>query len=521
MQLTNKFKVSIISNFLLEPYFEKEIKKYFSEIGEEIQIQYIAFEECFSEFSKKLLLDSQIVVVWLNFETLFPDVWNNVRLNLLNEDAVVDNAIMQLSGVIEFLENFIEAQIICFSFEDYYNKMYLNSNFPNRIVKKLNLAILDTINERISVIDLKMLIAEVGIKNAYDFKNKYRWNSPYSKELISVASREICKRYAVDKGLTPKCLVLDCDNVLWGGVITECGIEKLRISSFGLGRTYQDFQRFVFSLYLQGVILAVCSKNDFDDVIRVFNEHDGMVLKEEHISIFCVNWDSKSNNISQIAKELNIGSNSIVFVDDSPSEIIEVKTFIPEVKTILFELETIYEQLKCFNLKDNVELCDIIKRNQTYRMNLQRKTRQSQYNNYEDYLASLDMKIDIHIANEFEFARISELTQRANKFTNGNRYTIKEIKERIKNPKVTLYSVYLRDCFNDLGLVGVMEIEDETLTSFVLSCRAFGRKVEAKMIAFIKEKHTICFADFKDTNKNLEFKKLLQELLVGVIFQTI
>lgn len=228
-------------------------------------------------------------------------------------------------------------------------------------------------------IDLKHLIAEVGISNAYDSKSKYRWNAPYSKILIEAAVKEIHKQYLIEKGITKKCLVLDCDNVLWGGILSEDGIENIKLSGSGFGRVYQDFQRFVLSLYYHGVILAVCSKNDLSDVLTMFRKHSEMILKEEQIACFQVNWEDKPSNIQKIAEKFNIGLDSIVFVDDSPIEIEAVKTMLPEVTTILFKQDMDYDQFSCFNLKSNVNIANIDKRNETYRTNGFREELKAKY----------------------------------------------------------------------------------------------------------------------------------------------
>lgn len=218
-------------------------------------------------------------------------------------------------------------------------------------------------------IDFKWLIANVGIDKAYDIKSKYRWNSPYSKELVSVIANEIYKQYLIITGNTKKCLVLDCDNVLWGGVLSEDGIAGIRIRESGLGRTFQDFQRYLLDLYYHGVILAVSSKNDSVDVLCVFREHTGMILKEEHIACFRCNWDNKPDNIRAISEILNIGIDSIVFVDDSTYEIESVKALLPKVTTGLYNRDTIYDELSCFNLKRDVDPQVVRERTNTYKTN--------------------------------------------------------------------------------------------------------------------------------------------------------
>ncbi len=184
---------------------------------------------------------------------------------------------------------------------------------------------------------------------------------------------------------------------------------------------------------------------------------------------------------------------------------------LPEVTTILFKRDMDYEQFSCFNLKSNISIANIDKRTETYRTNGFREELKAKYTDYADYIAALEIKMDIHEAAPIEFSRISELTQRTNKCTNGRRYTVTEIKERINSATVKLYSVSVSDCFSDLGLVGVIEVEGDALTLFSLSCRALGREVEEKMMEFISDKYQIQKIEFKSTSKNVALKTLLEK----------
>ena len=253
-------------------------------------------------------------------------------------------------------------------------------------------------------------------------------------------------------------------------------------------------------------------------MLTVFHEHSEMILKEEQIACFQVNWEDKPSNIQKIAEKLNISLDSMVFVDDTPVEIEAVKAMLPEVTTILFKRNMEYEQFSCFNLKSNVSIADIDKRNETYRTNEFREELKAKYTHYADYIAALEIKMDIHEAAPIEFGRISELTQRTNKCTNGRRYTVAEIKEYITSEAVKLYSVSVSDRFSDLGLVGAIEVEGDALTFFSLSCRALGREVEEKMIKFISDKYQIQKIEFKSTGKNEAVKTMLKEAFPNAVF---
>lgn len=305
--------------------------------------------------------------------------------------------------------------------------------------------------------------------------------------------------------------MLDCDNVLWGGILSEDGIEGIHLGNSGLGREYQDFQRFLLNLYYHGLILTVCSKNDEYDVLRVFREHSGMLLREEHIACFKINWNDKPANIKAIADELNIGTDSMVFVDDSIFEIEAVKSVLPDVTVIQYDRELMYDKFSCFNLKSEVNLHEVEQRIETYRTNRARSILKAQCDSYDEYVKSLDSKVDIHEILPTEYSRVAELTQRTNKCTNGKRYTVSEIKERVTVPDVHFYSVSLSDRFSDLGIVGAMEVESDELKLFSLSCRALGRGVENEMINYVSDRHELENIVFKLTEKNESLLELMQQ----------
>lgn len=315
--------------------------------------------------------------------------------------------------------------------------------------------------------------------------------------------------------------MLDCDNVLWGGILSEDGIEGIRLDGSGLGREYQEFQRFLLMLYYHGVILTVCSKNDEPDVLRVFREHSGMLLKEEHIACFKANWNDKPTNIQMIADELNIGTDSMVFVDDSPFELEAVKSVLPEVTTIQYERDSMYSEFSCFNLKGKVNLSTVEQRNAVYRSNQLREELKQNCSSYEDYIKSLEIKVDIHKVLPMEYSRVAELTQRTNKCTNGKRYTVNEMKERLLLNDVHFYSVSVSDRFSDLGIVGAMEIEKDNLKLFSLSCRALGREIENEMVNYILREHCIKNIDFKLTEKNDLLRNLLQKSFSNAVFRNL
>lgn len=486
------------------------ISKTFSACASNVQLIYIFDKEI--RDNHEVLKNVDIIIIALNFDLLYPNILNDVMLNKVLTGDITKATIMMCRELYYSIKDCSKAKVIWFGFEDYYtNNDVVYGTIPmlGGLIDIINQAIINLlIND--TYIDFKQIIAKVGILNAYENKGKYRWNAPYSEKLMELMAKEVYKQYLIHIGRTKKCIVLDCDDVLWGGAISEDGIDGIHLGSNGLGREYQDFQRFLLNLYNHGVILTVCSKNDERDVLRVFHKHSGMVLKKAHIACFKVNWNDKPTNIKLISDELNIGINSMVFIDDSLFEIEAAKSFLPDLTTIQYDRDLMYNNFSCFNLKNKVNLLDIEHRNETYRTNQFRRDLKAQCDSYDEYIKSLNIKVDIHQILPMEYNRVAEITQRTNKFTNGKRYTVSEIKKQINLSDVYFYSVSVSDCFSDLGIVGAIAIEKDTLSLFSLSCRALGRGIEQKMINYITGKYSIKDFYFTSTGNNKKVHDLLK-----------
>lgn len=501
---SNNTRIVLLSNINLLPYFNPFLKEYFSPA--KIKIDFVPY----AEYSKREYVDSlnsaDYVVICLNAEAF-----------TTNGDALEETLICMSEQIYNYVLSLKSKNVIWFLFEDYYLKYQLVCGFLlEGLIDRVNSKLAEKFcgNTKVKTIDLKFIIAQVGIEHAYDLKNKYRWNAPYSKKLVRFLANEVYKQHLINLGDTKKCLILDCDNVLWGGTLLDDGIEGIQISVTGAGQQYREFQKFILYLYRHGIILAVCSKNEESEVLRVFREHTGMLLKEEHIACFRCNWDNKPDNIRDISETLNIGIDSIVFVDDSTFEIESVRAMLPEVTAILYKRDTIYDELSCFNLKHDVDPQVVKERTNTYKTNVLRSELHKSSLSYEDYILSLKMVVDIHETKIHELSRISDLTQRTNKCTNGRRYTLENLKAKLALHNYKLYTVCLSDRFSDLGIVGVIGIESNCLDLFSLSCRALGRGIEEKMLQMVEKEIDNAF--FVETGKNKSLIDIIKSLGIDV-----
>src|ERR1017187_6589852 len=350
-------------------------------------------------------------------------------------------------------------------------------------------------HSRFLINDILYLSAQVG--QAAWFRNSYWYN--FHMALSPTASVALAHNVAAivksAYGKSKKCLVLDLDNTLWGGVIGDDGLQNLILGKdHPVGEAYLDFQRYVKNLRRRGVILAVCSKNDEENAKEGFS-HPDSVLKLEDFSVFKANWNTKCENIREIAAELNIGLDSIVFVDDNPAEraIVEEhlsEVAVPNVGSDVSVFAEVLEQESYFEVDKIVQ--DDLSRSAFYSSNVERSACQSQFSNYGDFLASLQMSAEIGSFRPVYLERITQLINKTNQFNlTTRRYTGDEVEAIAEDPAfLTLYG-RLTDKFGDNGLVSVVvgQIVDEVLQIdlWLMSCRVLKREMEFPMFDALVE----------------------------------
>lgn len=361
-----------------------------------------------------------------------------------------------------------------------------------------------------SVLDLNRVIAEVGLQEA-QAEEERRWGDCYSRALQEKTAQQIVRLYETRHGRRKKCIVLDCDGVLWGGIISEDGMSGIQLAEAGEGKDYYEFQKLLKQLTRHGILLAVCSKNEEDDVRQVFQKHTAMALRQEDIAAWSVSWEPKSEQILKLAERLRMDPCDMVLIDDQQWEIAQVQSQLPKLGAICFQKERIRQDLaeQIWLLPEDQNEQNQL-RLQTYQDDLRREKLREQATDYEDFLEKLNTRIRLQPAGEAEIARISDLSRRANRCTNGVRYSKEELQKRMEDD-YELQAVFAEDIYRDLGLVGCIGIDrkTESLDLFCLSCRALGRRVENKLLAGLPE--WIRRARWLDTGKNEWLRLLLQE----------
>ncbi|UCG35471.1 MAG: HAD family hydrolase [Candidatus Omnitrophota bacterium] len=362
------------------------------------------------------------------------------------------------------------------------------------VIRKINQEILRIANkyESVYIVDMDLLQSRLGSARLSDERFWHIARAPYSRDGYLAIAKEYIKFIRALIGKNKKCLILDCDNTLWGGIIGEDGLEGIKIGQTYPGSSYREFQEAILGLYNRGVLIALCSKNNQGDVEEVLEKHPDMILRKEHFVTMKVNWRDKAANIKEIAQELGIGLDSLVFVDDNEFEINMVKKMLPEVDVLLLpkKPEAYRRTLEEQGFFDAIFFSEEDKkRSDMYRAEVERKKAREQFKSMsiEDYLSYLEMKVFIGKADSFHIPRISQLTQRTNQFNlTAKRYAESEITDLINKNKSDIFYVTLTDRFGEAGVVGaaILTYEDQNafIDIFLLSCRVIGRGIEEVML---------------------------------------
>jgi len=338
--------------------------------------------------------------------------------------------------------------------------------------------------------DINYLSSYIGLKNWFD---KSLWHqAKYALSLDSIPELvfNISKIINAIFGKTKKCLVLDLDNTCWGGVIGDDGLDGIHIGTeTAIAESYTTFQKYAKELKQRGITLAVCSKNDFKNAKEGF-EHPESILKFDDFTSFKANWDPKHQNIIDIAKEINIGLDSLVFIDDNPVERDIVSSQIPSVSVPNVGKDVIHfiEHIDRNGYFEPISLlADDINRNQYYEDNKKRAKEESTFKSYDEFLVSLEMTAEIKSFSSIYLDRITQLTNKTNQFNlTTKRYTAGEIENIASSDSHIKIYGKLTDKYGDNGLIaitiGTIKENQCHIDLWLMSCRVLKRDMEFAML---------------------------------------
>ncbi|MBF0447399.1 MAG: HAD family hydrolase [Magnetococcales bacterium] len=346
------------------------------------------------------------------------------------------------------------------------------------------------------LLDVATMAARVGLDQWHDPLQWHMAKIPFSQRLVPLYAEQVARLLGAIRGKSRKCLVLDLDNTLWGGVIGDDGLAGIALGQgSAMGEAFLEIQKTVLNLRDRGIVLAVCSKNEEAAARLPFQEHPEMLLKESHIAVFKANWIDKASNLEQIAQQLNIGLDALVFLDDNPVERAQVREALPLVAVPeLPDDPALYSRvlLSAGYFESVGFTADDRQRADQYQANAERSTLQGSARSLDDFLQSLQMVARFAPFQSVGRSRIVQLINKTNQFNlTTRRYTEAQILAMESDSSVFTLQVWLRDRFGDNGMISVVICRRNgsiwEIDSWLMSCRVLKRRVEERVLQVLVE----------------------------------
>jgi FkbH-like protein len=443
--------------------------------------------------------DPQIIILAVLTRDAVPQLWTgNVENCAAGAESQADECVARFKSLLNLLRSRSTASIIVQNFEV---PMDLSAGIMDArqplsqsdLIRSINRALCaEALNySGVYILDYDGLVSRHGRANWTDEKKWLTSRAPISSGCLIHWAREYLKFLVPLCGRQAKVLVVDLDNTLWGGVVGEDGLDGIKIGKEYPGATYLQLQRAILDIAGRGVLLAICSKNNPNDALEALEGHAEMLLRPRHFAAMRINWNDKSENLREIAIELNVGLDTIAFLDDNPAERQRVRFSLPEVAVIdlpedpagyasVLRAAAVFER-SSITAEDR-------ERGKLYHEQRERSQLAASANSIEDFYRSLEMHAELSEVTSSNLARIAQLTQKTNQLNmTTRRYTESDVIGMLQDSTWSLCGIRVVDKFGDNGIVGTMFLRtiDDTLEidTFVLSCRVIGRTVESAMLA--------------------------------------
>lgn len=511
MTLKSKFSICSSSNLIDTNKSWDKIKN----------LSEIIFEN-FGDITSCLLKEEECgIIMFLFFEDLTDDI--NINLKDFKKNY---------SSFFEMLSNRAESSsspiIICWA--GIRNQNIIESSKMESDLQKINdwffneLKKLRNRFQTVFLVSLNEVFLAYGSSNMFSERNWYFARCRLSIEGLKNSIQAIFD--VIDRYLNPpaKVLVLDCDNTLWGGVIGEDGMSGILLGQDGVGKAFEDFQKEVFRLTKKGILIALSSKNDEEEVLNVFKNHKSMILKMDNIISYQINWNEKADNMKLIAEDLGVSTNSFVFWDDNPLERDKMKTLRPEINTIEVP-KNVIEWPKTLKLDSSFSKFEVTKedskKTSQYKSRARFNSDLKNSNDINKYLSTLNLSPKIIQIDESNISRAEQLCMKTNQFNlstkRHNRINITKFSEKNKN---SIFLGSLKDRYGDHGIVSFIyffQLDKKTIfiDTFLMSCRILGRHFEAWLLNEIVKKakergSDRILTEFVDSGKNSLAKDFLK-----------
>ncbi len=494
-------RIGILGSFTVDPivpYLDLECRA----LGLRPQVYVAPFDswdrEVLDTESGLRRFNAEIVILALSVDDLIPDLAGAMGAAEL-EDAGMQ-ALSRVVAAIRAFRDWSGAPLIVHGFHSAHRDPAAplqggTGPFRSVWLAELTAGLLQRAEEfsQVYVLDQQQLLLRRSAGPMDEPKLRHWASMRLPERVLPEVARSYAQYIAPIKGLSSKCIVLDLDNTLWGGVVGEDGVHGIRLGTTAPGSEYREFQQFLLGLSSRGILLAINSKNNAHEALDVIRSHEYMLLRESAFSAMRINWLPKPENMCALARELDIGLDSMVFIDDNPNERELMRRVLPDVLTpelppdparyrqtieILPQLQTLV-----------VTEADVARSDQ-YRTRRQRNREQNEAASLDEHLGSLAVTVQVTPVGDRILARVHQLLQRTNQFNlTTRRYDATQLAELMRNPCARLYAAAARDRFGDHGLVAtaIVRVAGEcwVIDSFVMSCRAIGYGVESALLSAI------------------------------------
>jgi FkbH-like protein len=380
---------------------------------------------------------------------------------------------------------------------------------------------------RVQLVDLCRLTAFHGRGRARDRRLYYLAKLPWHESFLPVLADEMARHIGATLGRLRKCLVVDLDDTLWGGILGEDGPLGVRVGSGDpVAEAHFDLQRRILAIKHRGVLLAICSKNNPAEVENVFRVRPEMPLRREDFACMEIGWAPKHEGLRRIADKLDIGADSLVFLDDNPAEIELIRQMLPEVECVLLPPDPALRPAcldRVHSLDRVVLTAEDASKTEQYAQKAARSAARSEFSNLKAYLHSLNTRVEIRPGGSDLLARAHQLFSKTNQFNvTTQRLSLAELQSAQSDPSCRLLMVHAEDRFGDLGWIGVVLLRDldqsnARIDSFLLSCRAMGRGIETAVLNHAKQ---VCFRDFGCASLLAEYRPTSRNAPARELFET-
>ena len=490
---SSPFRITILSNIIVHQI--KEILEYsLREKGINANVKFGNYDNIVQD--SHIHNQSNAVIIFWELCNVIEGL--QYKIGVLDKNELDDILEMTKSEIDLVLKQFEKTSLVLINrftslpFSNY----NIRKNNMEELAELLNSYLEEKSSPNLKLVDIDKIIASVSVDNSVDLRFFYSSKALYSIDFFKAYSLFVKPFFMSANGNAKKALIFDCDNTLWNGILGEDGFNNIEMStSTNKGRIFAEIQSIALELNNQGILIGICSKNNPKDVDEVIEFHPDMLLRKEYIAVNKSNWSDKVTNLQNIAQELNIGLDSLVFIDDSSFEVNMIREKLPAVTALqvpgkLHEYPKMLREKKSlfYNLSSTIEDKTKIK---MYKQQTKREASKKDFNDIEDYLSALELKLIIYEDDETIIPRMSQMSQKTNQFNlTTKRYTEADIKNFIDAPDYDVYAFSAIDKFGDNGITGLSiiavknknKIAEAEIDTFLMSCRVIGRNIEYRFI---------------------------------------